>query len=56
MTCGDSIQPVLNTSGSVLVDAGYSGLNSACQSAYGLAKVTTACFSLSPSSTDSIWS
>jgi hypothetical protein len=45
---------VLKTLTSELVDAGYSGLNSACQSAYGFANVTTACRSSSPCSTEAI--
>src|SRR3954454_9532709 len=53
---GLSIQPLLKTFGSLLVDAGYSGLNSACQSAYGFLKVTTACLALLPCATEATWS
>lgn len=44
----------MNISGLELVEAGYNGLNRICQSEKGVVKVTTACLSEVPRSTDAM--
>ncbi len=44
-------QPLLNASGELFADAGYSGLKSDCHSPKGLRNVTTTSYGLLPCST-----